>query len=144
MLVGTFPYWERTWSIYSGTPSASALPRVSPGWHAQLPPWVGSQSGTCEHVLIFLLLFVSFNCSSHCVGSTADGQDFESFIGPEKAKEMKALFSSWIHAVYRKSPYPACGSAVLSVLTTRYISCIRLASLHYHPRSDGRCWWNGR
>ena len=31
------------------------------------------------------------------------GQDFESFIGVEKAKEFRALFSSWIAKIYRAS-----------------------------------------
>jgi len=41
--------------------------------------------------------------SSQCVGETARGEDFESFIGVEKAKEFKALFSLWIHKIYRAS-----------------------------------------
>ena len=37
------------------------------------------------------------------VGSTRDGQDFEAFIGPQKADEFKRLFSSWISNIYRES-----------------------------------------
>ena len=44
-----------------------------------------------------------FTPSSQCVGETAGGEDFEAFIGAAKAKEFKALFSSWIHKIYRTS-----------------------------------------
>ncbi|KAF9782108.1 hypothetical protein BJ322DRAFT_1110992 [Thelephora terrestris] len=40
-----------------------------------------------------------------CAGTTPQGQDFESFIGSEKAKEFKALFSSWIHVLYPPSEW---------------------------------------
>ena len=33
---------------------------------------------------------------------TPDDEDFEKFVGAEKAKEIKQLFSSWIHKIYRK------------------------------------------
>ena len=45
----------------------------------------------------------TLSLSSQCVGSTAGGQDFESFLGVEKAKEFKELFSSWIYKIYRAS-----------------------------------------
>ena len=60
-------------------------------------------------------LFVSFSFSLHSqsltrsvfysqsVGMTPNGEDFEKFIGHEKAEEFKALFSSWIHKIYRSS-----------------------------------------
>ena len=41
---------------------------------------------------------------SQCVGETPEGKDFEAFIGTEKAKEIKQLFSSWIHNIYRRLP----------------------------------------
>ena len=79
------------------------LPRGSFGWHAQPPLWAESRSDTCRCPPI-LVLDLFLICSSHCVGSTADkdGRDFESFVGAEKAQEIKTLFSSWIHAVYRE------------------------------------------
>jgi hypothetical protein len=54
--------------------------------------------------------------SSNCVGATPDGKDFEAFIGPEKAKEFKALFASWALAIYRSSylrPIPLRASLTL-------------------------------
>jgi hypothetical protein len=39
---------------------------------------------------------------SKCTGETPDGDDFEAFIGTEKATEFKTLFTSWIHKIYRE------------------------------------------
>jgi len=36
------------------------------------------------------------------LGATPGGEDFETFIGVEKAEEIKGLFTSWIHRIYRK------------------------------------------
>ena len=38
---------------------------------------------------------------SHCSGLAVGGNDFEDFIGAEKAKEFKALFGAWIRKIYR-------------------------------------------
>lgn len=52
--------------------------------------------------LLFRFLFINLTRPSQCVGLTPRGQDFESFIGAGKAKEIKGLFSNWINTVYRK------------------------------------------
>jgi hypothetical protein len=54
------------------------------------------------HFLLSLL-------SSQCVGTTPEGLDFEGFIGPQKAKEFKSLFTAWIAKIYRQS----CFSSLL-------------------------------
>lgn len=53
-----------------------------------------------DSVFCLLLLTLSY-FSSQCAGGTPGGQDFEAFIGAEKAKEFKTLFTSWIHTIYR-------------------------------------------
>lgn len=40
---------------------------------------------------------------------TPNGEDFEAFIGAEKAKEFKALFSAWIAQIYRMSCFLLSG-----------------------------------
>ena len=65
---------------------------------------MGDLSFTSEYLLIPSPLADShFALSSQCVGETPTGQDFEAFMGPEKAKEFKGLFSSWINTIYRAS-----------------------------------------
>lgn len=32
-------------------------------------------------------------------------QDFETFIGADKAKEFRLLFTNWIYAIYRTLPF---------------------------------------
>ena len=51
---------------------------------------------------------------SQCLGETPDGQDFDAFVGVEKAKEIKGLFSSWIDTIFRT-----------------------LNVMHYHPHIAG-------
>ena len=45
---------------------------------------------------------------SHCVGTTSNSEDFKSFLGPERAKELKGYFSNWIHQIYCESPNLGC------------------------------------
>ena len=85
--------------------SASALPRESLGWLARAPPKTDALSRICEFLRLtpppqFSLFSIPY---SQCVGMTSGGEDFERFIGREKADEFKALFSSWIHKIYRSS-----------------------------------------
>ena len=54
--------------------------------------------------LYFVLLLIPLPYSSQCLGETPDGEDFEAFIGTEKANEFKKLFSNWVHKIYRKLP----------------------------------------
>lgn len=54
-------------------------------------------------VFYLSLHVIILTCHSKCSGETPDGQDFETFIGAEKANEMKQLFSNWIHTIYRGS-----------------------------------------
>lgn len=49
---------------------------------------------------LFLADSHSIHFLSKCSGSTPEGQDFETFIGAEKAQEFRTLFSSWIHKIY--------------------------------------------
>lgn len=77
---------------------------VSLGLPAQLLRTEESLLLTCEYFsLPCSLILISSTLPSQCVGETALGQDFETFIGAEKAKELKTLFSSWIHKIYRTS-----------------------------------------
>lgn len=76
--------------------------------------------------LYFLLSVVVLTYHSKCSGKTTDGQDFEAFIGAEKAEEMKQLFSNWIHTIYRKLSYTVWRCRYLSVHRS---SCVRLAPL---------------
>ena len=63
--------------------------------------------------------------SSQCMGETPEGEDFEAFIGAEKAQELKQLFSRWIHKIYRTffSALRRC-----SCLPVHHASSIRLAT----------------
>ena len=72
----------------------ASMPDSLSGWRAD---WIFV--GVCSYSFSAVFLIRS----SHCVGSTAEGRDFESFVGAEKAQEIRTLFSSWIHAVYRES-----------------------------------------
>ena len=56
--------------------------------------------------LLFARRLSLYAFPSQCAGSTPKGQDFETFIGKEKATEFKSLFSSWIHLIYRVSSFP--------------------------------------
>lgn len=53
-------------------------------------------------VFCFLVSVTILMCRSKCTGETPEGQDFEAFIGAEKADEIKELFSTWIHTIYRE------------------------------------------
>ena len=52
--------------------------------------------------LFYLFSVVSLIRRSKCTGETPDGEDFEAFIGAEKATELKSLFTNWVHKIYRE------------------------------------------
>jgi hypothetical protein len=72
-------------------------------WLACPAPSKGGKPVAFLWVFCSLFSAHSNNLSSQCAGTTPQGEDFETFIGNEKAKEFKALFSSWVHKIYRVS-----------------------------------------
>jgi hypothetical protein len=78
-------------------------------------------------VFYFSPSVISLTHPSQCVGETPDGEDFEVFIGAEKANEIKQLFSSWVYNIYRK--LSSTIHQYLCLLVCR-VSCVRLAPLH--------------
>ena len=67
-------------------------------------PFLGRKARwTFVSAFYFLFLVISLtHYHSQSVGRTPDGQDFEAFIGTEKAKEFRVLFSNWVHTIYRE------------------------------------------
>lgn len=41
---------------------------------------------------------------SQCFGESPDGQDLEAYMGAEKTREFKELFTGWIRTIYRTPP----------------------------------------
>ena len=71
---------------------------------------------------------------SQCVGETPDGEDFEAFIGAEKALEFKTLFSSWIYKIYRKCIIRE--SLILILISLPHQPCPNGVSLLLAHRQD--------
>ena len=69
------------------------LPRGLSGWCAQPPLPPESQLDICGYFYLSFSI-ISLTQSSQCVGETPDSEDFKSFVGVEKALEIKVLFSS--------------------------------------------------
>jgi hypothetical protein len=90
--------------------------RALSGWLALLPPRAENLLLSCGFSnLCSPLTLTTF--SSQCAGTTPQGQDFETFIGSEKAKEFRALFSLWIHKLYRACWFPVLCLVCLTLST---------------------------
>lgn len=96
-------------------PIVGVLRRGLSGWRAQALLPLGSRLEICE---CFRLSFytISLTQPSQCVGATPDNEDFETFIGAEKAKEIKGLFTNWIHKIYRKLSFIISGPLLLVLI----------------------------
>ena len=79
----------------------SVLLRGSSGWRVHRLQQLEGRLDICECVQ-FVFCHPSLICCSKCAGKTPNGQDFEAFIGAEKAAELKLLFTSWVQTVYRE------------------------------------------
>ena len=95
------------------------LQRGLSGWRAQTLLRPGSRLEICG---CFRLSFytISLIQPSQCVGATPDNEDFETFVGAEKAREIKGLFTSWIHKIYRKLSSIVSGPLLLALIRVIY------------------------
>ena len=100
--------------------NANAPLRELPGWRIQLLPWVESHLHICKYALLSTSIN-GLTRYSLCAGETSDKQDFEAFIGPQKVKEFKHLFSRWIHTIYRKLLSMICVYSCSLVCCSSYV-----------------------
>lgn len=107
----------------SRTLSVSASPRGLCGWPLRRPLLVGLRLHICEYFYFSFRISI-FTLPSKCLGQTPDGQDFDTFVGAEKAKEIKGLFSSWIDTIFR----------TLCVLTCRLLALVLICTLFSRRR----------
>jgi len=100
-------------------PIASAPPRGLCGWPPRHLLPVECRLYTCEYSYSSFH-FTILTPLSQCSGETHNGQDFDAFVGVEKAKEIHGLFSSWIDAIFRTYYIVSCRSLALILIRTLF------------------------